>query len=519
MMSAQYHLERLLAELAILAEAPSRRQSDEHVAWLDQVSDEEAEQLVAVLAGHVADPNAAQDSLLGAVFRRLIANGSLFADDVDGPVLASLVTLYRQLGSGSSSRHYLLQWLATRAERTLAVFAEIIVQDPPVVATEVLVAFAPLFQRDDYDANLLFPRLLDALSNSLVASSVIDLSNFVTRQKIVPVHPAVDRRERLTHLLGDLSQGLAQLDEQLDKADEGESDTQDAVSHHARMVEDSVALAVSLCDALALIGDPAAIGKLYQALELRHRRLRTEAAAALARFDEKTGVEVLVEMATEPVMRLRVLAYAEEVGCLEEVDLQYQTAEARAEAELAVWLAMPTQFGIPPTALELVDNQQLYWPGYDEEVDCFLFRFTYRTATGDYQNIGLAGPCTHAFAADMADLAPDDIYAAFAGWQAEHDDIYELDVLHLPEASQPEVARFGRRLRDEGYEVTESLKIGSFFGERALIARARRDAVKGVAVVDQHAFQWHPAVGAHPIDADLAYCIYKGRKLLRSFNP
>ena len=55
-------------------------------------------------------------------------------------------------------------------------------------------------------------------------------------------------------------QGLAQLDEQVEEAAEGGADEYEDVSQRAQAVEDSVALAVSLCDALALIGDPAAIG-------------------------------------------------------------------------------------------------------------------------------------------------------------------------------------------------------------------------------------------------------------------
>lgn len=517
MMSAQLHLARLLAELEMLAEQPAEaRFADASVAWLEEASDAEVQSVLAVLAEGVGQPSAAQDRLLGAAFRRMIRNPALFTDELDGPGVASLVHLYRRLGSGSASRHHLLQWLALRADRALGVFADLVVEDPPAQPTDVLVVFAPIFQRRDFEPALLFPRLLDALAHPGVAASVIDMANYFTREGLVTDHPATDRTERLIKLLGDLAQRLGQFEEQVGVPHPSDLDEAD---RHARVVEDSVALAISLCDALALIGDPATIGKLYQVLELRHRRLRTEAAAALARFDEQAGVEALVRMAAEPVMRLRVLSYAEELGCLEQIDLQYQTAAARAEGELATWLALPTQFGIPPTRMESVDTRQLYWPGYDDAEDCFLFRFTYRMAEGEYSNIGIAGPCIHAFAADLADLSPDDIYAAFAGWQAEHDDIYETDVIQLTEGAHADVARLERRLRDAGFQDVEPLKMGSFFGEKALLTRCQRDAVAGVAVVDQGAVQWHPEVGNQPIGADLAYCIYKGRKLLRSFNP
>jgi hypothetical protein len=41
----------------------------------------------------------------------------------------------------------------------------------------------------------------------------------------------------------------------------------------------------------------------------------------------------------------------------------------------------------------------------------------------------------------------------------------------------------------------------------------------GIAVADQLQCAWWPRRGSlRPIDADVAYCIYKGRKLLRAFN-
>jgi len=212
MMSVQLHCEQLLDELEMLAEQPQLSQfSDESVAWLDDASEAEVQQVLAVLAGRVSEPNAAQDRLLGAAFRRLIGNQSLRADELDGPAVVSLVELYRRLGPGCVARHHLLQWLAMRADRALGVFAELIVEDPPSTATDVLVVFAPLFRRSDFDPAALFPRLLDALSHPSLAASVIDLANFFTRQGLVTDHPAADRRERCIGLLAELVQRLGQL--------------------------------------------------------------------------------------------------------------------------------------------------------------------------------------------------------------------------------------------------------------------------------------------------------------------
>jgi hypothetical protein len=274
-----------------------------------------------------------------------------------------------------------------------------------------------------------------------------------------------------------------------------------------------------LCDALALIGDKAAVAKLYQAFEIRHRRLHTEAAAALARFEEEAGREALIALAAEPVARLRVLAYADELDLSDRIEEQYRTDAAQAESELALWLAQPSQMGIPPTRLELVDSRTQYWPGYDEPVACFLFRFTYQVGETQYSNIGIAGPGTHAFAADLQDLPPNDIYAAFAGWQAEHEDIYELDANELTEQQRVEVAKLERRLRDDHYDAIQPTMLGMFLGDRVLVAKAAREGHAGIAVTDGHESLWFANRNPErPIRSLEAICIYKGRRLLRSFN-
>jgi hypothetical protein len=219
----------------------------------------------------------------------------------------------------------------------LSAFTELIVGDPPTDATAAAVVFGPLMQNKDYDPAALFPRLFDALARPAVAPAIIDLANFVTREQLTDEHPAVGRKEQLGMLLGELIQRLGRIEECPGEfADERQL---------AAIVTEGVSLAVSLCDALALIGDSAAVGKLYQALELRHRRLRTEAAAALARLGEQQGREVLVSMAAEPVARLRVLAYAAELGIEESLDEKFTCRPGRvrvgvvARSARAAWFS------------------------------------------------------------------------------------------------------------------------------------------------------------------------------------
>ena len=483
--------------------------------WCLTASDDDTYRLFAQLAGRPA-PNLAQDASIAALFRVLL--GRDWTADAVAPArlpswfVGQAALIYQGLGAPSRARAYLTQLITTFGDVELAQFAEWIVVDPPPDFQAVLISFAPLFQRGDFDPSHVFPRLLDALAHPVVAASVIDLANFVTTEGLIRVHPATDWTTRLVGLLGQLNQRLSQLEEKLGTA-AGQA------AQLAAAVEESVSLAVGLCRAFALMGDELAVGKLFQTLELRHRRLRAEAAAALVALEQPAGIEALAALAAEPIVRLRVLAYADELGCLDHIDERNRTDEARAEAELSLWLSQPAQLGLPPTSLECVDQQAQYWPGYDDEINCFLFRYSYQFADGEFSNIGIAGPLTHAFSADIGDLSPDDIYAAFAGWQAEHEDIYEIDVTDMEEAQRVEVTRLERRLLDDGYDEVRPIRLGYFFGERALVARATRSGVDGIAVADRDAVQWRSTANkTRPIGPDEMYFIYKGKKLLRNFN-
>ena len=435
-------------------------------------------------------------------------------DRIPATELAAMKAVYDRLPPDFQSRAYLLQILATaRDPNSLEALAEWFVLAPLAGSEDTAIALSPLMQFKDYDPAPLFPRLLDAIEQPATAATVMDLSNFVTRQQLVDTHPAAERATMLIGLLGQLAEQLGVIEELRDQP-------ADSSEMLAQRVEDGVAMAVALCDALAQIGDKEAVGKLYQALGLSHRRLRTEAAAALAKLGEEAGEQALLELVTEPVTRLRVLAYAEELNLLDKIEPDQRNAAARAESELALWLAQPAQLGIPPTKLEMIDERNQYWPGYDELVDCFLFRFHYQFGDAEYANIAIVGPVTHAFSANLGDIPHSDIYAAFAGWQAQHDDIFEVDLADWDEGLVYEAERLERLLRDAGYDAIQMIRLGLFLGEKALIARATKSGQSCIAVADVHdVFSYRTDAGPRAIGANEAYAVYKGRKLLRTFNP
>lgn len=428
-----------------------------------------------------------------------------------------IAALHQEWSELPSARDALLTVLACSAgPEELQIFADLMAKAPPLSHDGAAIAFAPLFQQKRYDPAPLFPALFETLASPVAASAALDLSNFVTRQGLVESHPGADRAESLANLLGGLSQRLEKL---TDNPQAEEDEDPDQIT--AKIAE-SISLAVALCDALALIGDDSVTPKLYQALEVRHRRLRTEAAAALAQLGDEAGKKALIELAAEPVARLRVIAYANELGIADQISDKFLTDDARAEAELAVGLAQPTYYGVPPSRLEVIDKRELYWPAYDEPIECFLVRFTYSvsSAAGElegFSNIGIAGPIAHAMAADLTELPLDDVYALFAGWCVQHEEIYDLDLHEI--SNQPDIDRLSRRIRDADFDAVQPIALHSFFNERVLVAGAVKEGVAGSVAMGADSHVWLPRVNvASPPGPNEAYHLFKGRKVLRSFN-
>jgi len=133
--------------------------------------------------------------------------------------------------------------------------------------------------------------------------------------------------------------------------------------------------------------------------------------------------------------------------------------------------------------------------------------------------VAIAGPLVHGFAANFTDLPVEDIYAAFAGWYAEHEEILEFDADRLPPAQQPAADALQERLVAEQYEAFQVVRYGLFFGQLVLIATALHNGIFGAVIADANRSYWCPqADGKRSLAPDDAYNIYKGRKLLQSFN-
>jgi hypothetical protein len=173
---------------------------------------------------------------------------------------------------------------------------------------------------------------------------------------------------------------------------------------------------------------------------------------------------------------------------------------------------------MPPHKAELVDSRRQVWPGRDEAVDCFLFRFEYDLPQGRYRGTAMAGPIVHVLSFSVEGLPVEDIYAAFAGWDARHPEISDVAVESLDPQRQRQLEESVAELSAAGYEDVRPGLLGRFFGEEHVVAAARRQGQEGVVVVRPDGVDFLPQTGPQALAPSEAYCIVKGRLLLRMFN-
>ncbi len=431
---------------------------------------------------------------------------------VDENLVPAIIAAYESTPADAPLRGTWLQWLAqAETPSSWLAWAELTAESPPLSEQAIPPAVTPLLRNNRLPDHF-YTRLLNgALAHPTLAPVCLDLMNYQTRNGIIPQHPAASQAPMLNELLGAAVY-------QLKKIELGEVPTDQPAERTRRAVADAVALVIALCDALGFCDYEPAAENLREAASLRHRQIQTEAAAALARLGFQDGLDLLIRLASEPVARPRVLHYAEELGILERIPEELRSDLAMAQSKLALWLADPRNFGVAPSQIELVDARELYWPSYEHPVLSYLLRFRYGSGAAAYENFGLVGPIVHAFRDDLRWLELDDIYAAFAGWQAEHQEIFQLSAAEAEQSHQPLVQRALHLL--ESHEFTDpSLELlGHFFGEWHLVFSATSPHGIGYAITDGQTLNWFGNHEEHPVSAEFAYMVYRGRRLLRAFN-
>lgn len=482
---------------------------------LAEASSEHSPQLLAELAERSFQFEQSDPAILGGLLRVLHTSflqagpGKLAAVDVP-----QLTVIESALPVGTPNRHLLLHLLAMlRSQQSLSSLVDLLREAPPAKWIEAAQVLSPLMQSDDWPVDAFYPAALDCLQHPSLASPVLDLANFLYRRRRIDPHPAADRLPMLNALLGEISGRLGSFEEN-PRAFGDDVDTVQAT------LGEAVALAVSLCDTVGLIGDESSIGKLNQTVDLRHRRVQCEAAGALAILGDEVGKKRLLELAADPAARLRAIQYADELEFGELIEEKYRSDEATAEAELALWLSQPQQMGVPPTGIEVIESRRMLWPSFQDPVDIFLVRFEYNFGDTTYSNVGITGPVAFAMSTDVANLPVEDIYAIYAGWHAEHPDIFSISADQFNDVQSRVMGTFQKHLARLGYESLKPARLGFFLDEQAGVFTAVRDATECVVVTDGLETIDQPISGrVRPLSPGDLFNLYKGRKMLRTFNP
>ena len=423
-----------------------------------------------------------------------------------------VATLYRKIHGLGLLRFEgnLLQVLFASGHSTaIKLGVDFLLTIPPANWSDVSLALSPLVQSKFWNIEDVFPKLLQS-DNPSVLSPALDVANHAFRSRSLTVHPANEIFASLLQIMGGLVNQLGVLEE-------NPSRFGNSVAAIQKILFDSVSLCVSLCDTLGLVGNQDAIGKLNQASRLSHRRIRSEAAFALAKLGDKNGEKLIIDLANDFSCRQRVIAYAEELGIEDKIDEQWTTAAALAESRLANWLSQNEQMGIAPSRMELLDQRTLSWPGFDQPQECFLFRYEYDLHESIYSNVGFAGPMSHTFSDDLANISMEDAFAIFAGWDIDHPDAFELPAEGLLPAQWKLVQGWIKTLEDR-YENLELIFFGSFFEHAAILVRATHEGETRILVFDGEKVIHEPFPKPGVANPTLTYLLWRGRVFFESVS-
>lgn len=348
---------------------------------------------------------------------------------------------------------------------SLRLAVDLLVESPPGDWKDSAHGLSTLMQSTDWKLADVFPRILDTQNPSVLAPA-LDLANSMVRKHGVTPHPAACKFESLLNVFGAVTMQLQALEENPRKFS-------DSVQVIQRILFDAVSLLVACCDSFALIGDPRAIGKLNQAIELRHRRIKLEAAYALVKLGETRALDLIVELLQDDSSRSRAIAYLQELSAEDRIGAEWTSSLAKAKSDLAIWLSQPEQFAIPPSKIELVEQRTMHWPGFEGPQECFLLQFDYGTGDGNYSNVGFAGPFASAMGLDIKSLSNDAAFAMYLANDVQDDSESRVDWESLTGRQKDSYADWLDALGQKGFEQIEPLARLRTLGNEGLLCQGR----------------------------------------------
>lgn len=320
---------------------------------------------------------------------------------------------------------------------------------------------------------LLFPALLQALDCPKKSGYVLAIANAACLSGGLTEHPL---RDRLSFLASALD------------APPLEDEEEDAERQEIQR---------AACTALAFISGPEARQALEPLLSSVNTDLRMEAAYALARKGDESGILSLANACMSPLTLFKADTYLKELHLEHRRPQASRNDDLQAMAEFAYWLSHPNELARLPDSVEIVDQRTLRWPPDFGERRMRLIRYRVRDSEGKEDSaVGLVGSTTFClFGTKLDERPPEDGYALHLAWElTNHNLLVEDREAGTSTDYDPLLKSWtGSPLRNPkiaaAMEIAESLNYGA---KIVAAASAVSNGEQGWAVFDGSRSRWYP---------------------------
>lgn len=254
--------------------------------------------------------------------------------------------------------------------------------------------------------------------------------------------------------------------------------------------------------------------------------VRLEAGWAAGKLGRESGLETLKKFSLDVNHSATAVKYLEELKRVDLIPTAAKDPEFRARAELAQWLADPSELGRSPDEVTVVEHRELKWPPEKELKPFWIVRFRSTDPNGladDQSDVGVVGSHTWVFfGLHMSQRPPEDIYAIHCAWELAQTDLTETSVVDDPAVFAPMLAQWtGGELESPHIEMLAKLSDKLNYGaKRVAIATAQRDGQEGWVVLDGPRSTWY-AKSEQPENTGTSAVlwIHLGRHLLGLLEP
>lgn len=238
--------------------------------------------------------------------------------------------------------------------------------------------------------------LCNALSDSLPegrpGARLLELANGLCARRLLGEHPF------------DGEQGRLMLENWLRAGEEAWSD------------------ALPAADALLYLRPDSRERLVALALDHEGREIQLAGARAAANTGSPAAMQILARFCLDRLCSREACQYLEEFGQADLIPEKARDPAFRAECDLCLWLAFPTQFGYEPDEIETFDTRELYWPPTKDRRRLWLFKYIYRDSSEEaiaVVGVGLSGSRNVALDSVSHEMSPEEIYARHCYWELD----------------------------------------------------------------------------------------------------